>query len=156
MSKRAQHAAQVKVAEWMERADIEEMARLMREREDGIMPAKDRVRLEKELGIYRFGKWALSGDSAPGQHIKRQLEYRARIKESQTFYDSISPLNDDEGVAYDAVITAVLDKQERDVVKCVYQYFCAEETTARALSLDRYAVRVIRDRALRILSDAIG
>ncbi len=148
-------ARQVAVAAWMERADIEDLARAIREREDGIMPAKDRIKLEKELGIYRFGKWALLGDNGPGQTIKRQLEYRARIKESQTFFDSIVPLNDDEGVAYDAVITAVLDKQERDVLKCVYQYFCSEESTARGLTLDRHAVRVIRDRSLRILSESI-
>jgi hypothetical protein len=148
-------ARQVAVAEWMERADIEEMARIMREREDGIMPAKDRIKLEKELGIYRFGKWALMGDSEPGQQIKRQLDYQARIKEAQSFYASIVPLNDDEGEAYDAVITAVLDKEERRVIKCVYQYFCSEESTARGLTLDRYTVRVIRDRSLRILSEAI-
>jgi hypothetical protein len=148
-------ARQVAVAEWMERADIEEMARVMREREDGIMPAKDRIKLEKELGIYRFGKWALSGDAAPGQHIKRQLEYRARVRESQSFYDSIVPLTDDEGEAYDAIVTAVLDMQERKVLKCVYQYFLAEAVTGRVLSIDRYSVRVIRDRGLRILSEAI-
>lgn len=145
----------VKVSQWMERADIEEMARLMREREDGIMPAKDRIKLEKELGIYRFGKWALMGDGGPGQQIKRQLDYQARIKEQQSFYDSIVPLNDDEGEAYDAIVTAVLDAEERKVLKCVYQYFLAEAVTGRVLTMDRYSVRVVRDRSLRILSEAI-
>lgn len=142
------------VAEWMERGDVETLARQVREAEDGIMPPNQREKLADELGIWRFGKWALLGDEA-GQAIKRQLEYQARVKESPTFWQSIVPLNDDEGVAYDSLICRVLTVAQRRAIQCTYQYHMGEETGARGMAVSRYSFRVLRDTALKKLNDFI-
>jgi hypothetical protein len=143
------------VTEWLERGDIEEMARALRQLEDGILSPNDRTRMEEDLGLWRFGKWALLGDTGPGQRLKALLEYRARVKESPTFWASIVPMTDDEAAPFDALMCQLLTLEQRRAIQCTYQYHQSEDAGARLLKKNRYDFRVIRDTAIRKLCEAV-
>ncbi len=141
------------VVEWLEAGDIRAMASAIHEAEDGILSCAEREQIENDLGLWRFGKWALLGDGGPGQKIKAILEYQARVKESPTFWASIVPLNDDEGLAFDRLMAKHLNPRQIGAIKCHYQYHQSEDSGARILGLNRYAFRVSRDAGLRKLRD---
>jgi hypothetical protein len=143
------------VVEWLERGDIEDMARSLRQLEDGILLPGDRTRIEEDLGLWRFGKWALLGDTGPGQRLKALLEYRARVKESPTFWASIVPMTDDEAVPFDEIMCRLLTPKQRRAIQCTYQYHQSEDASARIMQINRYDYRVARDSGLRKLRDAV-
>lgn len=136
--------------DFMERGDIEDMAAAVHA--GGVMSATERQRVERVLRIWEFGKAALLEDDA-GQHIRRQLQYQPRIKETPTFWQSLIQMNDDDAYEFDRLLCATCTEQERKVLLCQYQYHQSEDAGARVLHLGRYHFRAIRDRALNKLLD---
>jgi hypothetical protein len=117
-----------------------------------VLAAAERKIIETDLRIWDFGKWALMGDGS-SQHIRRQLQHRSS-RGTPTFWETIMPMNDEEGVAFDRWLSRALGEMERKAILCAYQYHCSEDSGARTLRLTRKGFRTIRDAALKKLRDA--
>ncbi len=154
MSKTARQVVQQVIQELMTGDDIRQLASLLRESEDGMLSTGEREQIVRDLRLWEFGKWALLGDSGPGQHIRQVLQYHSRVKESPTFWQSIIPMTDDEGVAFDALMAANLSRRQTLAIRCAYQYHQSEDAGARIMGIGRYQFRVARDTGLRKLCEA--
>lgn len=146
--KTARQVIEQTAVDYMERADIEALARELTR--SAVMSSGTRKQIEDDLEIRAFGKWALLGDSN-GQAIKRQLQYSPRIKESMTEWQAITPMADDMAMKFDRMMAAELSETERSVLKCIYQYCRSPEAAARILSMTNWQVRSVRDGALHAL-----
>lgn len=146
--KTARQVIEQTAVDYMERADIEALARELTR--SAVMPAGTRKQIEDDLEIRAFGKWALLGDSN-GQAIKRQLQYSPRIKESMTEWQALPVMDDDTALKFDRMMAEELNNAERSVLKCIYQYCRSPEAAARILSMTNWQVRAMRDAALSVL-----
>ena len=148
MTKTARQVIEQTAVEYMERADIEALARELTRAT--VMSAGTRKQIEEDLQIRSFGKWALLGDSN-GQDIKRQLQYSPRIKESMTDWQALPVMDDEQAMKFDRMMAAELTESERNVLKCIYQYCRSPEAAARVLSMTNWQIRSVRDGALHTL-----
>jgi hypothetical protein len=147
--KSARQVVEREAVNYMERADIEALARELTK--VAVMTAGTRKQIEDDLQIRSFGKWALLGDSL-GQDIKRQLQYSPRIKESMTDWQALPAMDDDTALKFDRMMAAELSETERGVLTCIYQYGRSPEAAARVFSMTNWQVRALRDGALQTLA----
>ena len=98
------------LCDFMERTDIERMAR--------SLTWHQIKELEAETQIREFGKWCCT----TGIHLgyKAQIKFRGSRPES-TEWDAIREISDEEAMRIHAAVV-MLSEQEREVVYRVYQY----------------------------------